>query len=92
MAQEEQRRRIAVVGGGVSGIVSAHQLSSQHSVDLFEAGSWLGGHTHTVKIETGVDCGAAILVRGDTLAGFGPGDVVRFTVADEGTAYLVPTR
>lgn len=41
---------------------------------------------------TVVDCGAAILVRGDTLAGFGPGDIVRFTVADEGTAYLIPTR
>ena len=41
---------------------------------------------------TVVDCGAALLVRGDTLAGFGPGDRVRFTVADEGTAYLIPTR
>ena len=39
-----------------------------------------------------VDCGAAILVRGDTLAGFGPGDIVRFTVADEGLAYFIPTR
>ena len=39
-----------------------------------------------------VDCGVALLVRGDTLSGFGPGDIVRFTVADEGKAYLIPTR
>jgi len=39
-----------------------------------------------------VECGAALLVRGETLAGFGVGDVVRLIVADEGTAYLIPTR
>lgn len=39
-----------------------------------------------------VDCGVAILVRGDTLAGFAAGDRVRFTVAEEGTAYFIPTR
>jgi hypothetical protein len=39
-----------------------------------------------------VDCGADVLVRGDTLLGFGEGDTVRFTVAEEGKAYLIPTR
>lgn len=39
-----------------------------------------------------VDCGAQVLVRGDTIAGFAAGDRVRFTVADEGKAYLIPTR
>lgn len=39
-----------------------------------------------------VDCGADVLVRGDTLEGFGVGDSVRFTVAEEGKAYLIPTR
>ncbi len=39
-----------------------------------------------------VDCGADVLVRGDSLAGFGEGDSVRFTVAEEGKAYLIPTR
>ena len=39
-----------------------------------------------------VQCGADVLVRGDTLAGFAVGDGVRFTVADEGKAYLIPTR
>jgi len=39
-----------------------------------------------------VRCGADVLVRGDTLAGFAVGDGVRFTVAEEGRAYLIPTR
>ena len=39
-----------------------------------------------------VDCGADVLVRGDSLAAFSEGDSVRFTVAEEGKAYLIPTR
>ena len=39
-----------------------------------------------------VQCGADVLVRGDTLPGLGVGDGVRFTVAEEGKAYLIPTR
>jgi hypothetical protein len=39
-----------------------------------------------------VQCGVDVLVRGETLAGFAPGDPVRFTVAEEGKAYLIPTR
>jgi len=38
-----------------------------------------------------VDCGVALLVKGDSLPG-NVGDVVRFTIADEGRAYLIPTR
>lgn len=40
---------------------------------------------------TVVDCGAALLVKGDTLRA-NVGDVVRFTIAGEGRAYLIPTR
>ncbi len=39
-----------------------------------------------------VQCGAEVLVRGETLTGFAAGDAVRFTVAEEGKAYLIPTR
>lgn len=42
--------RIAVVGAGVAGLVSAHTLARQHEVVLFEAESRLGGHTHTVDV------------------------------------------
>lgn len=43
--------RIAVVGSGVSGLASAWLLSREHEVVLFEAGDYLGGHTHTHDIE-----------------------------------------
>lgn len=39
-----------------------------------------------------VDCGAAVLVRGDTLGTVRVGDAVEFTVDGEGKAYLIPTR
>lgn len=45
--------RIAIVGSGVSGLVSAHLLSRQHEVTVFEAANWIGGHTHTVDVEVG---------------------------------------
>lgn len=47
------------------------------------------GETGEVAV---VDCGAPVLVRGDTLAGAAVGDAVAFTVAADGKAYLIPTR
>ena len=44
--------RIAVVGGGVSGLVAAHLLHPEHDVTVFEAGAYAGGHTNTVTVET----------------------------------------
>jgi uncharacterized protein len=43
--------RIAVVGSGIAGLVSAWLLSRQHEVTLFEANSHFGGHTHTHDVE-----------------------------------------
>ena len=43
--------RIAVVGSGISGLVSAHLLSRRHDVVLFEADARVGGHTHTVDVD-----------------------------------------
>ncbi|MDI1253404.1 FAD-dependent oxidoreductase [Thermomonas sp.] len=43
--------RIAVIGSGISGLASAWLLSRRHEVVLFEAGDYLGGHTHTHDIE-----------------------------------------
>ncbi|RYG14502.1 MAG: FAD-dependent oxidoreductase [Burkholderiales bacterium] len=43
--------RIAVVGAGIAGMGAAWLLSRQHEVVLFEAGDYLGGHTHTHEIE-----------------------------------------
>lgn len=41
-------RRIAIVGGGISGMAAAHQLAPDNAVVLFEAESRLGGHARTV--------------------------------------------
>ena len=43
--------KVAVVGAGISGIVAAHELSKRHSVDVFEAGTYPGGHTDTHDIQ-----------------------------------------
>jgi uncharacterized protein len=43
--------RIAVVGSGISGLVSAWLLSRKHHVTLFEANNHFGGHTHTHVVE-----------------------------------------
>ncbi len=47
------RQRIAVIGAGVSGLTAAWLLSEQHDVQIFEAGSYAGGHTNTEKVEAG---------------------------------------
>lgn len=44
-------KRIAVIGSGISGLVSAHLLSERYDVSLFEANDYLGGHTHTISLD-----------------------------------------
>ena len=44
--------RIAIVGGGVSGLVCARLLHRRHDVRVFEASDWAGGHAHSVRVET----------------------------------------
>ncbi|MHB8630891.1 MAG: hypothetical protein ACYC9W_03075 [Candidatus Limnocylindria bacterium] len=65
-------------GSGVSG-------------NLVAPGAVVDGTVSATGELTVVDCGAALLVRGESLPA-NVGDIVRFTVADEGRAYLIPTR
>lgn len=43
--------KIAVIGGGISGMMSLYLLQREHQVVLFEANDYLGGHTATVDVE-----------------------------------------
>ncbi|MCT9094300.1 FAD-dependent oxidoreductase [Streptomyces sp. ASQP_92] len=48
-----ERRRIAVVGGGVAGLTAAHVLQRACDVTLYEADDRLGGHAHTHDVAEG---------------------------------------
>ena len=60
--------RIAIIGSGISGLAAAWLLARHHPVTLFEAGNYLGGHTHTVDVSLdgithGVDTGFLVFNR-----------------------------
>ena len=46
-------RRVAIVGGGISGVAAAHRLADTVDVTLVESERRLGGHTdsHSVWVE-----------------------------------------
>lgn len=54
------KKRIAVVGSGISGIVAAHILQRRHNVTLLEKNSYCGGHTNTITINDGPDAGLCV--------------------------------
>jgi predicted NAD/FAD-binding protein len=58
--QEKGLKRLAIVGGGVSGIAAAYLLQRVHNVVLFEKNDYVGGHTHTVEVSSGPDQGLPV--------------------------------
>ena len=44
--------RIAIVGAGISGLTAAYLLHSDHEVTVFEGADRVGGHAHTVRVES----------------------------------------
>lgn len=46
---------IAIIGGGISGMLTANLLSQDHQVTLYEANHYLGGHTDTHDVRSGED-------------------------------------
>ena len=45
--------KIAVIGSGISGLGAAWLLSRTHDVTVFEANTYVGGHTHTHEVALG---------------------------------------
>ena len=43
--------RIAIIGSGISGLLSARLLAADHDIHVFEANDYAGGHTNTVSFE-----------------------------------------
>jgi predicted NAD/FAD-binding protein len=43
--------KIAIIGGGISGLTAAHLLCGENDITLFEAASYLGGHTNTLDVQ-----------------------------------------
>lgn len=60
MISQQEKRRIAIVGAGVAGIVTAHILQRNYDVTLFERNNYLGGHTNTIVLEDGPDSGTPV--------------------------------
>jgi uncharacterized protein len=48
--QDGRPVKIAIVGGGVSGLTAAYLLHRAHDVELFDANDYAGGHANTVVV------------------------------------------
>lgn len=53
-----KKQRIAIIGGGISGLAMAYQLLTQESdfdfiIDIYEASDFLGGNADTAKVDLG---------------------------------------
>jgi len=45
------KKKIAIIGSGISGLIAANELTKKYQVDLYEKNSYLGGHTHTHRLK-----------------------------------------
>jgi hypothetical protein len=62
------------------------------SGNLVAPGAKIEGTVVSTGEIVAVDCGTQVLVAGDSLPEANAGDDISFVIADEGKAYLIPTR
>jgi len=60
--------------------------------NLVAPGAKVQGTVTSIGEGAVVDCGTQVLVAGETLSNLSTGDEISFVVAEEGKAYLIPTR
>ncbi len=60
MNENPQKPRLAVIGGGVAGIVAAYRLQDRFDITVLERNDYLGGHTHTIPVPDGPDQGTPV--------------------------------
>lgn len=44
--------KIAIIGSGISGLIAALLLDHKYDVTVFEAAPWIGGHVHTIPVQS----------------------------------------
>lgn len=46
------KRKIAIIGSGISGLTCGYHLHNDYDIKMFEAGSYIGGHTNTIEVNS----------------------------------------
>lgn len=46
------RKKIAIIGSGISGLGSAYILAQDHDITVYEKNNYIGGHSRTVDVPT----------------------------------------
>lgn len=45
------KKKLAIIGTGISGLTCGYHLSEKYDLTLFESEDYIGGHTHTVRVQ-----------------------------------------
>lgn len=45
------KKKVAIIGTGISGLSIAYFLSNKYDIEVFEKNNYIGGHTNTVEVE-----------------------------------------
>ena len=51
-AQTLNKKKIAIIGSGISGLTCGYYLNDEYDIKMFEAGNYIGGHTNTIKVDS----------------------------------------
>jgi len=51
-----KNKDVAIIGSGISGLTCAYNLAPNNNITVFEAADYIGGHTHTVRVEKDGEC------------------------------------